>query len=120
MSLRDQVLAQALLLAGELTERQQMVLGALCTATTASLNARLREGLTAEDCKADFIAAASLLALAAMAGIAEDVPVEQITVGDFTVRKGALNHDAASNCLRAQAELMIAPYLKDSFSFVGV
>ena len=120
MSLRDQVLAQALLLAGELTERQQMVLGALCTATTASLNARLREGLTAEDCKADFIAAASLLALAAMAGIAEDVPVEQITVGDFTVRKGAATHDAASNCLRAQAELMIAPYLKDNFTFMGV
>ena len=120
MSLRDQVLAQALLLAGELTERQQTVLGALCTATTASLNARLREGLTAEDCKADFIAAASLLALAAMAGISEDVPVEQITVGDFTVRKGNLSHDAASNCLRSQAELMIAPYLKDSFSFLGV
>ena len=120
MSLRDQVLAQALLLAGELTERQQMVLGALCTATTASLHARLREGLTAEDCKADFIAAASLLALAALAGVAEDVPVEQITVGDVTVRKGAANHDAASNCLRAQAELMIAPYLKDHFAFLGV
>lgn len=120
MMLRDQVLAQALLLAGELTERQQTVLGALCTATTASLNARLREGLTAQDCKADFIAAASLLALAALAGVTEDVPVEQITVGDFTVRKGAASHDAASNCLRAQAELMIAPYLKDSFSFRGV
>ena len=120
MSLRDQVLAQALLLAGELTERQQVVLGALCTAATASLNARLREGLTAEDCKADFIAAASLLALAAMAGISDDVPVEQISVGDFTVRNGSRTHDAASNCLRAQAELMITPYLKDRFSFVGV
>lgn len=120
MSLRDQVLAQALLLAGELTERQQVVLGALCTAATASLNARLREGLTAEDCKADFIAAASLLALAAMAGISEDVPVEQISVGDFSVRKGSKSHDAASNCLRAQAELMITPYLKDRFSFMGV
>ena len=120
MMLRDQVLAQALLLAGELTERQQMVLGALCTATTASLNARLREGLTANDCKADFVAAASLLALAALAGIAEDVPVEQITVGDFSVKKGNLSHDAASNCLRSQAELMIAPYLKDNFSFMGV
>ena len=65
MSLRDQVLAQAMLLAGNLTDRQQTVLGALCTASTASLNARLREGLTAEDCKADFIASASLLALAA-------------------------------------------------------
>ena len=120
MMLRDQVLAQALLLAGELTERQQTVLGALCTATTASLNARLREGLTANDCKADFVAAASLLALAALAGIAEDVPVEQITVGDFSVKKGNLSHDAASNCLRAQAELMMTPYLKDNFSFVGV
>ena len=120
MSLRDQVLAQAMLLAGQLTDRQQLVLGALCTATTASLNARLREGLTAEDCKADFIAAASLLALAALAGVAEDVPVEQISVGDFSVKKGGQTHDAASNCLRAQAELMIAPYLKDNFSFMGV
>ena len=120
MSLRDQVLAHALLLAGQLTERQQTVLGALCTATTASLNARLREGLTAEDCKADFVASASLLALAALAGIAEDVPVEQITVGDFSVKKGSLTHDAASNCLRAQAELMMTPYLKDNFSFMGV
>ena len=120
MNLRDQVLAQALLLAGEVTERQQMVLGALCTAATASLNARLREGLTANDCKADFIASASLLALAALAGITEDVPVEQITVGDFSVKKGSQSHDAASNCLRAQAELMMAPYLKDNFSFMGV
>ena len=120
MNLRDQVLAQALLLAGELTERQQIVLGVLCTATTASLNARLRDGLTADDCKADFIASASLLALAAMAGISEDVPVEQISVGDFSVKKGSKTYDAASNCLRAQAELMIAPYLKDNFSFMGV
>ena len=120
MSLKDQVLAQALLLAGELTERQQMILGTLCTAATASLRARLRDGLTAEDCKADFIASASLLALAALAGISEDVPVEQVTVGDFSVKKGKLTHDAASNCLRAQAELMMAPYLKDNFSFMGV
>ena len=120
MNLRDQVLTQALLLAGELTERQQIVLGVLCTVTTASLNARLRDGLTADDCKADFIASASLLALAAMAGISEDVPVEQISVGDFSVKKGKLSHDAASNCLRAQAELMMTPYLKDNFSFMGV
>ena len=119
MMLRDQVLAQALLLGGELTERQQLVLGALCTAATASLQARLRDGLAAQDCTADFIAAGSLLALAAMGSVSDDMPVEQITVGDFTVRKGS-GHDAASNCLRAQAELMIAPYLKDRFTFLGV
>ena len=120
MRLTDQVLAQALLLAGPLEERQQLVLGALCHATTASLKSRLRDGLTEEDCKADFVAAASLLALAALASVSEEVPVEQIAVGDFSIRKGALTHDAASHCLKSQAELMIAPYLKDSFAFLGV
>ena len=120
MSLRDQVLAHALLLAGELSERQQLILRALCAASTTSLSARLRDGLTAEDCKADFIASASLLALAALASVSEDVPEEQVSVGDFSVKKGKVTHDAASNCLRAQAELMMTPYLNDNFSFMGV
>lgn len=118
MTLKEQVLAQAMLLAGELTDQQTEILNALCTATTVSLSARLREGLAPEDCKADFIAAASLLALAAMNSVADGTRTEQITAGDFTIRKQTT--DAASNCLRAQAELMIAPYLKDSFSFAGV
>lgn len=118
MTLKGQVLAQSLLLAGELTEHQQNMLDALCTAVTASLQARLRDGLTAEDCKADFIAAASLLALAALGNVGDEERVEQISAGDFTIRKGG--SDAASNCLRAQAELMIAPYLKDRFLFQGV
>ena len=65
MMLMDQVLAQALLLAGELDDRQTELLRILCTASASSLAARLREGLTPEDCKADFIVAASLFALAA-------------------------------------------------------
>ena len=115
MTLTEQTYAQALLLAGELTEHQQQVLEALCGCKVSILTARLRKGLRPEDCKADFIAAASLLALADLSCIGENANVEQISVGDFTVKKGS--RDAASNCLRAQAELMIAPYLKDSFSF---
>ncbi len=118
MILTEQVFAQAQLLAGDLSEHQQQVLRALCVAVTASLTARLREGLTPGDCKADFIAAASLLALADLGGIGENDDPEQITVGDFSIRKRS--KDAASNCLRAQAELMIMPYLKDRFSFRGV
>lgn len=118
MTLKEQVLAQALLLAGELPEQEMEVLSVLCGATTASLQARLREGLTPNDCKADFVASASLLALAALGSVGENTRTEQITAGDFTIRKQY--SDAASNCLRAQAELMIAPYLKDHFSFVGV
>ena len=63
MTLTEQVFAQAALLAGELDGRQTNLLRLLCGASASSLTARLREGLTPEDCKADFIAAASLLAV---------------------------------------------------------
>ena len=118
MNLTDQVYAQAALLAGELSERQTGILHALCMAAASSLASRLREGLRPEDCKADFVAAASLVALAALNGVDEDAAAEQITAGDLTIKKGS--RDAAANCLRAQAELMITPYLKDRFSFLGV
>ena len=92
----------------------------LCGASASSLTARLREGLTPEDCKADFIAAASLLALAQLNGVDDDTQVEEFKAGDLTVKQGSKNRDAASQCLQRQAELMIAPYLKDGFSFRGV
>ena len=118
MSLTDQVYAQAAVLAGELTERQLAFLQALCRSSSGALAARLRDGLTPEDCKADFIAAASLMALAALDSVDEDRGLEQITAGDLTIRKGS--RAAAANCLRTQADLMMAPYMKDAFSFRGV
>lgn len=121
MTLKEQVYAQAALLAGQLESGQAEILNALCTASTASLAARLKEGLRPEDCKADFIAAASLFALAALNSVKDDTQLEQISAGDLTIRRsGGNGSDAASNCLRNQAELMIAPYLKDSFAFLGV
>lgn len=116
MMLREQVYAQAAVLAGEMDEKRSALLNALCAAATASLTARLREGLTPDDCKADFIAAASLFALAALNGADENV--QQFTAGDLTVRK--CDADAASKCLFNQATLVIAPYLKDRFCFLGV
>ena len=117
MTLKEQVYAQAALLAGELDETQAALLDALCGASTVSLAARLRTGLSPEDCKADFIAAASLFALSAMNEV-ERGGVEQVVAGDLTLRRSGT--DAASRCLHTQAWLMIAPYLKDRFSFVGV
>ena len=118
MTLREQVFAQAALLAGELEDDQKHMLDALCGASTARLSARLREGLTPEDLKADFVAAASLFALAALNEVTTDGRVEQIAAGDLTVRREG--GDAASRCLYNQAELIIAPYLKDWFTFLGV
>ena len=119
MTLKEQVYAQAALLAGQLEPEQADMLRVLCTASTASLSARLKQGLRPEDCKADFIAAASLFALAALNGVKDSGSLEQISAGDLTIKKGS-GSDAASNVLRNQAELMIAPYLKDCFSFVVV
>lgn len=119
MTLKDQVFAQAALLAGQLEDEQQEILKTLCDATTASLTARLRDGLTPDDCKADFIAAASLFALGSLNAVKDSGRLEQFSAGDLTVRRSG-GSDAASRCLHNQAELMIAPYLKDRFSFMGV
>ena len=119
MSLTEQVYAQAALLAGHLEGNQPDLLQALCACATASLTARLREGLRPEDCKADFVASASLFALAALNSVKDGQALEQITAGDLTIRKSS-SADPASNVLRNQAQLMIAPYLKDRFSFRGV
>ena len=114
----EQIYAQAMLLAGELDPRQASLLQVLCQGAASSLASRLRDGLTPEDCKADFVAAASLFALSAMSVADEQSAVEMFQAGDLSIRRKV--GDAASNCLRNQAELMIAPYLKDSIAFKGV
>ena len=68
-----------------------------------------------QDCKADFVAAASLYALAALSEMDE---LQEIKAGDLTLRHGSA--DSAACCLRYQAEVVIKPYLKDRFSFAGV
>ena len=116
MMLREQVYAHAVMLAGEPEERQRELLRGMCGAAVSSLTARLREGVTAEDCGEDFLMAAGFLALAAM-NEAANAP-EEFKAGDLTVKRGG--GSAASQCLYTQAEMMIAPYLEDRFAFLGV
>jgi hypothetical protein len=118
MILNQQVCAQALLLAGEMEPRQEEMLKLLCNGAVSALQKRLREGLRPEDCLTDFIASASLYALAAMSTQTDMGRLDRITAGDITLQRSGT--DAAVNCLRYQAEVMMAPYLKDSFSFRGV
>ena len=118
MMLTQQIFAQASLLAEQLEPREQEMLRLLCQSAASSLKNRLREGLTPEDCKADFIAAASLYALAAMSSYRQGKDSGEFKIGDVTVRRGG--KDTASKCLYNQAELIITPYLKDQFLFQGV
>ena len=119
MMLKEQVFAQAMLLAGELEPKRMELLRVLCTVSASSLAARLKEGLGPEDCKADFIAAASLYALASLNSVEETAALQEFKAGDLTVKQGG-GRDAASRCLQRQAEMIIGPYLKDRFAFLGV
>ena len=118
MMLTEQIFAQAALLAGPLTERQTELLKVLVQTAESSLRNRLRDGLTGEDCKADFVAAASLYALAALHEAGKSGGLEEFRAGDLTVRRSGM--DTSSRCLQRQADLIIQPFLKDSFAFVGV
>ena len=118
MMLTRQVYAQAALLAGQLEEQQAELLTVLCQAAVSGLSARLREGLTADDCKADFVAAASLYALAALNEAGRSGGLEEFRAGDLTVKRSGM--DTSSRCLQRQADLIIQPFLKDRFAFMGV
>ena len=110
----DQVFAQALLLAGDLDARQQEVLHSLCASCVRSLEAQLKEGITAEDCEECFVAAAGFHALAALEHFGTGV--EEFKAGDLTVKTGS----GSRRDLARQAMILMRPYLRDPFLFVGV
>lgn len=118
MTLAQQVYSQAVLVSGIDASQQEMLLTVLCQSAVSGLTQQLRDSITPEDCKADFIAAASLYALAALAETDPMQRVEQIQIGDVTLKRGGST--AASACLRHQAEMMMAPFLKDNFCFRSV
>ena len=118
MSLTEQVYAQALVLAGPMEERQNALLRMLCRSACTALAGQLRPGLEPEDCLSDFVCAAGLMALAAMNEAAEPEASARLTAGDVTIEK--TKSSAAANCLRLQARVMMAPYVRDAFVFLGV
>ena len=116
MSIADQIYAQSLVMVGQLTPEQDALLRVLCRVAKTNLAARLRSGITPEDCRADFIAAGSLYALAALSE--GDGSPERFTAGELTVQRSS--GDAAARWLRRQAELILMPYVRDCVTFLGV
>lgn len=119
MSLEEQIFARAALLTGQLEGTRAELMKALCAAASASLAARLREGLTPQDCAGDFVTAASLMALADLTTAEEKGQIQEFQAGDLHIRQGA-GGETQIRDLRRQAESMMAPYLKDRFVFLGV
>lgn len=113
----EEVYTQTLAMAGELDESQKKLLQMLCTSVVASLEQRLREDVSAEECREAFLTAACLYALAALPET--DGGIAEFKAGDLTVRQEE-KADTGKEGLRQQAELLMRPYLQDSFAFMGV
>ena len=117
MTLTEQVYTQAQLMAQGLGEGNQQVLEALCASAVACVRARLRDNVEPEDCLSDFVTAAAMFALAAVNELGDMVQYGQVEGEDLTLRRSG--SDAAANCLKYQAELLMRPYFKQPFAFVS-
>ena len=105
-------------MAQDLPDGKEVLLEALCRSAVVSLKNRLRDGLVPEDCQTEFVTAAGMYALAALSCVHDLGEVEQFSAGDMTIRKATGN--AAANCLRTQADMLMAPYVKSPMAFMGV
>jgi hypothetical protein len=118
MTLVEQTVAQAAMLAGALEETQQQLLELFCQSAVTHLTARLQTGLTPDDCRAAFVAAGALYALAALTETDAVSGMQRVQIGDVTLVPGETS--AASRCLRRQADMILSPYCVESFLFRGI
>ena len=107
MTIIDQVLNQAELLAGEMDERLRL----LCGVAVALLTGQLRDGVAPEDIREPFVTAASLMAYARWS---RGRDIQEFRAGDLTVKKGQ------AGIPEGEALALLAPYLKPGFAFLGV
>ena len=115
--MKDVIFARAVVLAGELGEREEELLRLFSQASAASLAARLKTGVTVDSCREAFSAAGAMLALAALKRMEDGA--REFKAGDLTVKEGSGQEDAA-RCLEQQAMGLMGPYLQDGFLFAGV
>ena len=119
MKLTDQVILQAQSLAGEAEEADLALLRLLCGASVSNLSRQLREEITPEDCREEFVAAASLYALGEWYCGRQGTAFQEFHAGDLTVKPGESGARSPES-LKAQALELLRPYRKDSFCFQGV
>jgi hypothetical protein len=117
MALSDEICAAAAAGAGDLTDAERTLLESLCRAAEAALSARLRDGVSETDCRDAFVCAAAWTALSHFMTGARADGVTGFAAGDLKITRES--GDAADGLL-GRAELLMAPYVRDSFSFRGV
>ena len=119
MAMLDNIYAMAAAFAGELGQDKQQALQNLCKAAEAELCSRLLPGVDPAQCEQSFVCAAAWIALSNLAAGNRSDGISTFSAGEMSVSKST-GADTAANCLRTQAELIMAPYTGDHFSFMGV
>ena len=106
-----------------LSQTESSVLGQLCGAAMDYWTAQLRDGVEPENCRGAFVAACAWTALAGMTGAGESASPSPVsfTAGDLTVHNRSSSASANVRNLRAQAEAIMAPFVRDGdFAFLEV
>ncbi len=99
-------------------EDQEELLLPLIQAAQVRLEGRLRTGVVPEDCGAAFPLAAAMTAMDGLNRCAGGGRVTSFTAGEVSIRTG---ESGAGDTLSAQAERMLAPWLRETgFAFRGV
>ncbi|MCI8910043.1 MAG: hypothetical protein HFG09_05120 [Oscillibacter sp.] len=116
----EEILELAMAVSGA-AEEERALLARLCPAARRRWEARLRQGVTAEDCGEALLCAAALTAAADFSACrGGSGQVESFTVGEVSVRTGGAG-SSPSGELRETAEELMAPYTAmEGFCFRGV
>lgn len=110
MSLQEEIIALAFTLHGA----QDRQLETLCPAAEQMLAARLRKGVSIDDCRDCFMTACALLSIAMLESIVSG-GLESMDMGTLNLCFGA-----EATRLRDLALQLIAPWTHDGFAFQGV
>lgn len=100
--------------------QDEETLRTLCATACRTLDRRLKNGLTAEDCDGAYPLAAAWLVMDWLRGSRGLEGITSLTAGDISVRREAGGGDGSGRLAQKAMELM-EPYLKsDGFVFRGV
>ena len=120
--MNEQIVTLAQTISGA-AEAEQALLEQLCAASAREWESRLQEGVAPEDCGAAFVCAAALSAAAGLSTARSGGDtITSFKAGQISVSgMAAAEIDSAANGLRLQAEMLMAPFIRDDqFCFKGV
>lgn len=96
---------------------EEEMLRSLCTAAAERLKMRLNDGVEISDIYESFVCAAGLLAAADFCCCRASGGVKSFSAGPVSVTK---DDGETAKRLREQAEIIMAPWCRDAFQFLGV